>query len=338
MTNYKQFYNAWHSFAKPKRELLVEEEQLNPQMANVNSQQFLRLTVPPADIERIIIKPTEEEQKQILASKEEKFDIQRRALRMMSALSSIVKTEPPELILEPRGLDKQRDNTPVYQVVEHHGRARNLANIYNIGDTSGASLATKITFKDGKSLAELLASTTGALIQGQNAPGAYNVKIGIKDLITSKTPGSFSNLDKGTGTDVDKKQKYHDKLEEAKKKLAGGLVFKQKYYPSIDPTKPPVRYTFTADSQIGSILSEVFSAYKNMNNTLKLDELRNNFTKEMNNHFDVKNDKGQEFVIVNYKSAGGMFFFGVRKPGNENVATETEEQLKEKDTIIFKAK
>lgn len=25
MTNYKQFYNAWKSFAKPKRELLVED-------------------------------------------------------------------------------------------------------------------------------------------------------------------------------------------------------------------------------------------------------------------------------------------------------------------------
>lgn len=48
MTNYKQFYNAWQSFAKPKRELLLEEVRFQTQM---NVAHFLALTTRAADNE-----------------------------------------------------------------------------------------------------------------------------------------------------------------------------------------------------------------------------------------------------------------------------------------------
>ena len=53
MTNYKQFYNAWQSFAKPKRELLLEELRFQTQM---NVAHFLALTTRAADNELEIIK------------------------------------------------------------------------------------------------------------------------------------------------------------------------------------------------------------------------------------------------------------------------------------------
>jgi len=50
MTNYKQFYNSWQSFAKPKRQLLLEELKLP---ISIEIGDFLRLTTTPQDLENI---------------------------------------------------------------------------------------------------------------------------------------------------------------------------------------------------------------------------------------------------------------------------------------------
>lgn len=50
MTNYKQFYNSWQSFAKPKRQLLLEVATI-PAKISVND--FLNLTTRPDDLQII---------------------------------------------------------------------------------------------------------------------------------------------------------------------------------------------------------------------------------------------------------------------------------------------
>ena len=50
MTKYKQFYNAWQSFAKPKRELLVERTIIP---AGIKPDDFLSLTTDAEELKRI---------------------------------------------------------------------------------------------------------------------------------------------------------------------------------------------------------------------------------------------------------------------------------------------
>lgn len=189
-------------FSKPKRELLLEET--NGQLINVRSSLFLKLTVEPRDYERIL-KPVPPKQKaDILNSKGPEFDIQRRALRLVPFSLEKIKQQPPELHLEPRGLDKQR-GALIYQVETHHGRARNLANIYD-SDNPEATLPAKLIFKDGKNLQELLSDTRGVLIQGQAGPGADNEFIGLKELIVQASTQNVSNAStqnvSNQGTDI----------------------------------------------------------------------------------------------------------------------------------------
>ena len=55
MTNYNKFYNAWSSFAKPKRQLLLERIIV---AAQIRPDDFLALTTDAAELERIMTKPS----------------------------------------------------------------------------------------------------------------------------------------------------------------------------------------------------------------------------------------------------------------------------------------
>ena len=145
-------------------------------------------------------------------------------------------------------------------------------------------------------------------------------------------------------------KRFNVALKEAKEKITGGFVFVQKYYPSRDPSQPPRRSTETAEGKLNAILDSVYTAYVDLKvsrEPQKYDVIKGGhryslppkeagpvrieFAKEMNNHFDITNDAGQKFVIVNLDPGRGMFSFGLRKPGDENVVNETPEQIKEKD-------
>lgn len=55
MTNYKNFYNAWQSFAKPKRELLLERTVVP---ASIKPDDFLALTTDEEELKRIMDTPS----------------------------------------------------------------------------------------------------------------------------------------------------------------------------------------------------------------------------------------------------------------------------------------
>jgi hypothetical protein len=55
MTNYRQFYNAWQGFAKPKRELLLEEISIS---AKISPDDFLALTTDAEELKQIMDKPS----------------------------------------------------------------------------------------------------------------------------------------------------------------------------------------------------------------------------------------------------------------------------------------
>jgi len=55
MTNYKQFYNSWMGFAKPKRELLLERTVV---LAEIKPDDFLALTTDEEELKRIMDAPS----------------------------------------------------------------------------------------------------------------------------------------------------------------------------------------------------------------------------------------------------------------------------------------
>jgi hypothetical protein len=55
MTNYRQFYNAWQGFAKPKRELLLERTVV---AAQIEPDDFLTLTTDQEELKRIMSQPS----------------------------------------------------------------------------------------------------------------------------------------------------------------------------------------------------------------------------------------------------------------------------------------
>lgn len=93
MTNYNKFYNVWTSFAKPKRQLLLERTIV---AAQIKPDDFLALTTDAAELERIMTKP----------SIKEPFDAEK-----AGTVSLSVK-------LDPSGNAK---------VIEHEGRNRSFA-------------------------------------------------------------------------------------------------------------------------------------------------------------------------------------------------------------------
>jgi hypothetical protein len=58
MPNYKQFYNAWKGFTKPKRELLLEENGSLIVIEKMDPRDFLELTTDPETYQSLINKPT----------------------------------------------------------------------------------------------------------------------------------------------------------------------------------------------------------------------------------------------------------------------------------------
>lgn len=336
MNNFKQFYNAWTSFAKPKRELLLEEEN-NDSIVQASSYNFLKLTVPPGDLQRILKVPDEKEKQDILKSKSEDFDIQRRALRLFPFSKEQIQKDLPVLVLEPRKFNEYYQ-APVYQVVEHHGRARNLANIYT--NKIDATLPLKIIVKDGKKLENII----NLLIQGQNAPGADSEYISLKDLIPSLK------------TEVKAKELLDSELKNLKSEVAGGktfnVVIRQSSIPGrtiVDPMTPEIKVSGIVQKP------SLFKAFKKLEVSSgkydyqilsgddvsvagqNLRDIRNKFVDLLNSNFQVKNDKGQEFIFINNILPGGGQTFVLRKPGEEN-KPESDEDKKEKYTLTISAK
>lgn len=129
MTNYHKLYNSWLDYAKPKRQLLLEQEPIpveNSQLevgpnehsfkVKVKSREFVKLTTDAKtlkDVER-------------RAAAKEKFDIE--------------KSGKMFLRLDING-----------QVIEHEGRARNLLNVMTNGENAELEIEIIIP-KDKKSL------------------------------------------------------------------------------------------------------------------------------------------------------------------------------------------
>lgn len=151
MTNYKQFYNAWQGFAKPKRQLLLED--VGGEKVDVVSERFLFLTTPKKDYDTIQNFIKTKEPKDVLNTKEPEFDIIRRGLRMINDNPNVV--DFSKLGTQPVVLKLQKTKQPnVYQVIEHHGRARNFANIYKNNSDLNIKMSVNVVFTDGKSLNE----------------------------------------------------------------------------------------------------------------------------------------------------------------------------------------
>ena len=342
MTNYKQFYNAWMGFAKPKRELLVEDVG-GGEKANVVSEKFLFLTTPKKEYDTVLNFIKTKEPKDVLNTKEPQFDIIRRGLRMIEKNPDIqdfskLGTQPVELRL-------QKTKQPnVYQVVGHHGRARNFANIYKNNSDLNIKMPVNIIFTDGKNLDQ--AFNEGLSIKAQNqvldSRSEKESIILINQLIPDYSPSG------GEDVAIQKlKQDYEVKLSEAINTLVSNP------YEKMGKKADGGIERLSVDQKLDVILSAPFTAFKkfiiadkNMEyfksqgdvqiiNPNILQSLRDAFIEQINKQLTAKNDKNQVYKFVNFKSPSGMYFFALRKADTETVTRDTPEEEVEKNKITF---
>jgi hypothetical protein len=133
MTNYKQFYNAWHGFAKPKRQLLLERTTIP---AMISPDDFLALTTDAEELERIIKNPSVKGQ----------FDFAK------------METNP--------SLSINIDNTGNGKVIEHEGRNRAYA--AKLSDIKKIPVDIIVVNKDGvnfKEIEQLIAQFTPVVVE-----------------------------------------------------------------------------------------------------------------------------------------------------------------------------
>ena len=345
MTNYKQFYNAWKSFAKPKRELLVEDVG-GGEKANVVSEKFLFLTTPKKEYDTVLNFIKTKEPKDVLNTKEPQFDIIRRGLRMIEKNPDI--QDFSKLGTQPVILKLAKTKEPnIYQVVEHHGRARNFANIYKNNSDLNIKMSVNIIFTDEKNLDQ--AFNEGLSIKAQNqvldSRSEKESIIPISQLIPDYNPSANKQAAADDAIVVAQKN-YLNKLQDIKNQIGSGFEFVRKIRNIGGQT---LKDSFTADMKLRGFIDQMFSSYKtfriikdnletfdagfgvkNLNpDTLK--KLREEFAEEMNKHFEITNDKGKKLIIVQERLSGGTYAFSLKLQSGE-----TSED--DKDSVIFKAK
>lgn len=344
MTNYKQFYNAWMGFAKPKRELLVEDVG-GGEKTNVVSQKFLFLTTPKKEYDTVLNFIKTKEPKDVLNTKEPQFDIIRRGLRMIEKNPDIqdfskLGTQPVELRLQ------KTKQSNVYQVVGHHGRARNFANIYKNNSDLNIKMPVNIIFTDGKNLDQ--AFNENILIQAQDhvldSRSEKESIIPINQLIPDYNPSA--NKQAVADDAIAAEKNYLNKLQDIKNQIGSGFEFVRKIRNIGGQT---FKDSFTADMKLRGLIDQLFSSYKTFRiikgnletfdagfgvknlNPDALKKLREEFAEEMNKHFEIINNDGKRFQIVQEKLPGGTYAFSLKLQSGE-----TSED--DKDNVIFKAK
>lgn len=339
MTNYKQFYNAWQGFAKPKRQLLLED--VGGEKVDVVSERFLFLTTPKKDYDTIQNFIKTKEPKDVLNTKEPEFDIIRRGLRMINDNPNVV--DFSKLGTQPAVLKLQKTKQPnIYQVIEHHGRARNFANIYKNNSDLNIKMSVNVVFTDGKSLNE--AFRENIQIQAQNhvldSRSEKQSIIPISQLIPDYNPSATKPI-----TTDDAQKKYLKKLQDLKNQIGSGLNFIRKTF-NYGGGKL-VKDTFDVNMKLRGMIDQIFSTYKEYRITENppdnifigdagmknihpdaLKKIRDDFAEEMNSHLDISNNEDKKFTIISEKLPGGSFAFSL-----SGAATEEE-----KDNVIFKTK
>lgn len=358
MTNYKQFYNAWRGFTKPKRELLLEN--VTGERVSVFAELFLFLTTPKKDYDKIeqILEQNKKlddkeraaKENEILATKDEIYDVPRRGIRMVNQNPGVqdfsgLGSQTTKLVL------KKTPQSNVYQVDEHAGRARSFANLYkNKSSLEGSNVKTTVTlvFMDGKTLSDAVSENVSIKAQNQVLDTRL---IPINQLISDYSPsGGEEQQDISTQKlkqDKEKAQKtFLNKLEAVKQQIGSGFEFVRKIRNIGGQT---FKDSFTADMKLRGFIDQMFSAYKTFRiikdnletfdagfgvknlNPDALKQLREEFAEEMNKHFEITNDKGKKLIIVQERLSGGTYAFSLKLQSGE-----TSED--DKDNVIFKAK
>lgn len=357
MTNYKQFYNAWKSFAKPKRELLLES--VDGERTNVLAERFLFLTTPKKEYDLLkqflqtgkieIPDPNDPKKKKIidetnvLETKEPQFDIIRRGIRMAAENPNVqdfsnLGSQTTKLVFKPQ--------SNVYQVDAHAGRARSFANIYKNKGNLKIKISVNIIFTDGKNLDQ--AFNENILIKAQNqvldSRSEKESIIPISQLIPDYNPST--NKQATTDDAIVAQKNYLNKLQDIKNQIGSGFEFVRKIRNIGGQT---FKDSFTADMKLRGFIDQMFSSYKTFRiikdnletfdagfgvknlNPDALKKLREEFAEEMNKHFEITNDKGKKLIIVQERLSGGTYAFSLKLQSGE-----TSED--DKDNVTFKAK